>query len=345
MGLYAPLPDSIRSGASRVLLRLKVLERLSAQVLSALSAFPPLLAAMSAVDELTDEILGLFAEPPTSALSVVLGHVADVLREDPSLLPVVEDVVQDAHRAVRVDVPAHQHAFVAILSLPEMDNPEKVVDTWTELALQAVLKHTRLDTRTMQAAKELAVGALISSDDATYVVDYRKRMFQLYLLDAPSDTSGQDAVESAAMEDFEKESKRAWKENLGDVLIAFAMRKPKVRRSACGRAPTLMPPRTAILLHCKYSVQTFSVTTGVAHPFSAVGYVRRVGLRRVGIERAAVEHSTVADRGQLDVLLHRWPHNHRHHAAAPCSQVPRADCEPSAESACPSRACALLQRY
>ncbi|KZV97656.1 hypothetical protein EXIGLDRAFT_832683 [Exidia glandulosa HHB12029] len=178
------------------------------------------------MDELADDIFALFAEPPSFALSTVLSRVADVLREDPTFLPAVEDVVQDVHRVVRFDVPAHHHNFIALLALPEMHHPEKVVSTWTELALQAVLKHTRLDSQTLQAAKELAVGALAGPDDALYVSEYRKRVFQLYLLDAPSDTSGPDAVDSAAMDEAEKESKKVWKENLGDILIAFAMRNP-----------------------------------------------------------------------------------------------------------------------
>ncbi|EJD53280.1 hypothetical protein AURDEDRAFT_110965 [Auricularia subglabra TFB-10046 SS5] len=200
------------------------------------------------MDELAEKIVGLFAEPPELTPESVQAGISELLREDPARLPIVEDMLQDAHRAVRTDVPAHHAAFVALLALEEMRDPAKVVGTWTELALQGVLKHPGLNSATVDAAKKLVVGALTGPDDAQYVLDYRKRVFQLYLLDAPSDTSGIDAVETAALDDAERERRRIWKENLGDILISFALQKPRQFCQSANSAFAYNPSRLELLI-------------------------------------------------------------------------------------------------
>ncbi|KAH7107732.1 hypothetical protein BKA62DRAFT_684269 [Auriculariales sp. MPI-PUGE-AT-0066] len=200
------------------------------------------------MDVVSKGIDGLFTEPPASALETVLVSIGALLRDDPARLSEVEDALTRAHRDVHLDLQSHQNALIAILSLPEMQNHAKVVDTWTHLALKPLLKDTRVESTTLTKAKELAISVLVDPDIAQHVIQYRKHILQLYLMDAPSDMQSDDALDMAQLEDSERDSKRFFKDNLADIIIKFALQSPQEFCGAVNRAFDLPQSRLELLV-------------------------------------------------------------------------------------------------
>lgn len=185
-------------------------------------------AVPTCMDGLADEINGLFSDPQTSVLDTVLVRIGTLLRDDPERRADVETVLTDAHRNMHPGVQTHQSAFIALLALDEMRNVSKTVDTWTDLALRPVLKDTRVEPGTLAKAKALIVAALVNVEDEQHAGDYRRRIMQLYLLDAPSETLVTDSLDMAELEDIERSKRVFFKDNLTEVLVDFALQRPQV---------------------------------------------------------------------------------------------------------------------
>ena len=58
--------------------------------------------------------------------------------------------------------------------------------------------------------------------------DFRRRLMDLYLLDAFNESSGDDALEWAELEQSQREQKACWKANLEDVLVSVGLERPAV---------------------------------------------------------------------------------------------------------------------
>ncbi|KZT67760.1 hypothetical protein DAEQUDRAFT_728762 [Daedalea quercina L-15889] len=115
--------------------------------------------------------------------------------------------------------------------------PSSLISTWFELALRPALREPRLSTPCVEYAKGLTVAAL----DVNYYADeseeerekqrekvsgFRRRLMELYLLDALNESSGDDVLEWATLGAEQRERKSCWKANLEDVLIRVGLERP-----------------------------------------------------------------------------------------------------------------------
>ena len=104
-----------------------------------------------------------------------------------------------------------------------------IVSTWFDLVLRPALREPKLSTPTVRFAKELVLVGLVTFDENTNKTkDFRRRLFDLYLLDAHSESLGEDPLEWAELDKVSRDKRECWKSNLDDILITFAMKCPKV---------------------------------------------------------------------------------------------------------------------
>ena len=105
-----------------------------------------------------------------------------------------------------------------------------IVSTWFDLVLRPALREPKLSTATVSFAKKLVLVGLVTFDEenTSKTKDFRRRLLDLYLLDAHSESSGEDALEWAELDKVSREKKECWKSNLEDILITFGMKCPQV---------------------------------------------------------------------------------------------------------------------
>ncbi|KAJ3478297.1 hypothetical protein NLI96_g9847 [Meripilus lineatus] len=160
-----------------------------------------------------------------------------------NLLGDLEDALQKVHKQV-VDhtILSQVEVFVSVIYhlLPILP-PSSVISTWFELVLRPALREPKLPTQAVEYAKELIVASLqpvpiahaSGSDDKEKdskwekVGYFRRRLMDLYLLDAYNDSSGDDILEWAKMNDTEREKMACWKANLEDILVRAGLQRPQ----------------------------------------------------------------------------------------------------------------------
>lgn len=105
-----------------------------------------------------------------------------------------------------------------------------IVSTWFDLVLRPALREPKLSTSTSGFAKELVLIGLVTfgQENTNKTKDFRRRLLDLYLLDAHSESLGEDALEWAELDKVSRDKRECWKSNLEDVLITFGMKCPKV---------------------------------------------------------------------------------------------------------------------
>ncbi|TFY63751.1 hypothetical protein EVJ58_g3060 [Rhodofomes roseus] len=116
--------------------------------------------------------------------------------------------------------------------------PSSLISTWFEPTLRPALREPRLPTPSVEYAKGLIIAAL---DLDSYVNEseeerekqqdkvsgFRRRLMDLYLLDALNESSGDDVLEWASLDTEQREKKSCWKTNLEDVLIRVGLERPE----------------------------------------------------------------------------------------------------------------------
>ncbi|THH33932.1 hypothetical protein EUX98_g268 [Antrodiella citrinella] len=174
-----------------------------------------------------------------------------------TLIAQLEDDLQRIHHALIVHAVLFQtEIFLLVLfHLRPLLPPSSLISTWFELVLRPALREPKLSTSAVNHAKELILSALDpvpSAVDASdehernkrreKVGNFRRRLMDLYLLDAYNESSGDDVLELAELDDVQREKKACWKSNLEDVLV---------RRDFPTRAAVVMAqhPLTQSLLH------------------------------------------------------------------------------------------------
>jgi len=80
---------------------------------------------------------------------------------------------------------------------------------------------------TVNQSKELTLLGLTAN--SAKAPEFRKRMVELYLLDAYDEHSGQDVLEHATLTPDERKSQKFWNENLRDILELYCLKQPLVR--------------------------------------------------------------------------------------------------------------------
>jgi len=60
------------------------------------------------------------------------------------------------------------------------------------------------------------------------VGEFRRRLLDLYVLDAYNEGSGHDLLEWAELDQEQRERRSLWKSNLEEVLVKYGLRRPQV---------------------------------------------------------------------------------------------------------------------
>ena len=122
-----------------------------------------------------------------------------------------------------------------------------IISTWFDLVLRPTLREPKVPLSTANHAKELIISALdpgnnfSGAEDGSpeadkqkeRVGDFRRRLMDLYLLDAYNESSGDDVLEWAELDEDQRENKACWKSNLEDVLVRVGLERPKVCPFVC----------------------------------------------------------------------------------------------------------------
>jgi hypothetical protein len=106
-----------------------------------------------------------------------------------------------------------------------------LISTWFDLALRTALREPRLSQKALTQAKDLVIIALEKPDnrDPEIQGEFRRRILDLYLLDASNEADPEDVLEWADLPGEQRDQRRIWKENLEDILVVFGMDQPEVR--------------------------------------------------------------------------------------------------------------------
>ncbi|KAI0362191.1 hypothetical protein OH77DRAFT_1515479 [Trametes cingulata] len=208
------------------------------------------MSSSTTVAELCAQLkLLLEGSPEAVPLSDLLGGVdAFVLEcsaspDSSALLTQLEDELQ----VIYDDVVGHAlfpqaEIFLAFLyHLRPVLPASSIISTWFDLVLRPALREPKLPLPAVNNAKELIISALdpgssIAAADEDpaeaekqkeRVGDFRRRLMDLYLLDAFNESSGDDVLEWAELDEEQREKKACWKANLEDVLVRVALERPQ----------------------------------------------------------------------------------------------------------------------
>ncbi|KAF9264764.1 hypothetical protein L218DRAFT_899786 [Marasmius fiardii PR-910] len=137
-------------------------------------------------------------------------------RLDQELQSVYDEVVDHS--------PSHVQLFLALLfHLKSLLSPSSIIESWFDLVLRPALRLPKLSTPAVQQARDLVLFALCSDEAACQrkVFEFRRRLLDLYLLDAFNEGSGEDVMEWEELDRAEREKRAFWKSNLEEILLRF----------------------------------------------------------------------------------------------------------------------------
>ncbi|KAI0273559.1 hypothetical protein BC834DRAFT_214188 [Gloeopeniophorella convolvens] len=151
--------------------------------------------------------------------------------EEPEVLIYkLEDELQAIRDALDLTECTQTEAFLTVLRHLEPILPStSLISTWFDLVLRPALREPRLSHAAVALAKDLVVVALEKSDNRypEKQGEFRRRILDLYLLDAFNEASAEDVLEWADLPKDQRDRRNVWKENLEDVLVAFGMDQPE----------------------------------------------------------------------------------------------------------------------
>ncbi|KAI0703639.1 Hamartin protein-domain-containing protein [Cytidiella melzeri] len=159
--------------------------------------------------------------------------VADccVSQDSASVLAQLEEDLQTIYdEVIDHSVSLQIRIFLSVLyHLRPILPPVSLISTWFDLVLRPALREPKLPVDAVTHAKELIVSALnpAKQQRKEKVREFRRRLMDLYLLDAYNESSGDDVLEWAELDDAQKERKACWKANLEDVLVRVGLQQPQ----------------------------------------------------------------------------------------------------------------------
>lgn len=103
------------------------------------------------------------------------------------------------------------------------------ISTWFDLLLRPALREPRLASSAVEHAKQLVIESLENDGEGHEIVmNFRRRLVDLFLLDALNESSEKDILEWAQL-DLEQRNKNLWwKNNLEEVLVRYGLVQPEV---------------------------------------------------------------------------------------------------------------------
>lgn len=202
--------------------------------------------------------------------------------------------------------------FVEVLHhLQSVLSSSSIISTWFDLVLRPALRDPSLALAVIDHAKDLILIALEKAEDSPEKVgEFRRRVVDLYLLDALNEGSSDDVLEWAELDEGQREIRIWWKANLEDTLVRFGLRQPKVRH--------LCDPQICRLIACTGAshrlVPLFHVPHYSPPNTQSIGLLsisRIIHVRCTGIHIASLtaQHPHFPSTGQFIHCLCVW---HRH---------------------------------
>ncbi|KAF9533539.1 hypothetical protein CPB83DRAFT_480311 [Crepidotus variabilis] len=177
------------------------------------------------------------ALPPTDLLALVDDFVLDCAAassEDAHrLISQLEEDLQEVYREGLVYGTLEQiETFLAVLYHLGPVLPSTAIISWFDLVLRPALREPKLPTQAINHAKELIISSFHKATNASEILlksigDFRRRLMDLYLLDAFNEGKGEDILEWAELPREERKKKTLWKHNLEDVLLSFGNERPE----------------------------------------------------------------------------------------------------------------------
>ena len=141
---------------------------------------------------------------------------------DEELQAVHEDVVDYSS-------PSQLEVFLAVLShIQPFLSPIAVIHWW-DMVLRPALQEPKLRALAINNAKEVVIGTLKKTEEKFIeaIRDFRRRLFDLYLLDAHDKGSG-DVPEYAELNIDQRDRRMYLKMNLEDIILQFGNEAPQV---------------------------------------------------------------------------------------------------------------------
>lgn len=150
--------------------------------------------------------------------------------EQETLLHALDDELQAIHH----DLVGHSSSeetqvFLKVLHhLRPILSSTSIITAWFDLVLRPALREPKLPVEFVNHAKELIICALEGSNSPEKVKEFRRRLMDLYLLDAMNEGSGDDVLEWADLDQEQRDKKVQWKLNLEDLLVKYGLERPAV---------------------------------------------------------------------------------------------------------------------
>ncbi|KAH0584353.1 hypothetical protein H2248_009893 [Termitomyces sp. 'cryptogamus'] len=149
--------------------------------------------------------------------------------ESEALLFHLEDL-QNIHHEVFDHSSLYQtEVFLAVLYHLNPILPPTLIISWFDIVFRPALREPKLPTSSVKHAKELVVAALQKTEEVyeQKVKEFRRRLMDLYLLDAFNEGSGADVLEWAELNEEQRNKRSHWKRNLEDILLKFGAKRPE----------------------------------------------------------------------------------------------------------------------
>lgn len=224
--------------------------------------------------------LRLILESSSNALTLsdIINLADEVIHEctsshEPEILihNLEEDLQTIYHDVIDHAVHEQMETFLSVLSrLTPVISSTSLISTWFELVLRPALRQPKLPYTAVACAKDLVVTALEKPDEnyPDKQGDFRRRILDLYLLDAFNEASGEDILEWAELPQEQRKARDVWKSNLEDILVQFGIGMPQVRslspyaslRDVDSSYPALctgiLDPSVSLLLLSDYTLST-----------------------------------------------------------------------------------------
>ncbi|KAK7693387.1 hypothetical protein QCA50_002955 [Cerrena zonata] len=153
---------------------------------------------------------------------------------------VEEDLQTICNDVIDHKVTSQLEVFLTVIfHLHPLLPPLSVISCWFDLVIRPALREPKLATPAVNHAKQLILATLDpdshsgdnweDEEKGRYrekVGDFRRRLMDFYLLDAYNESSSDDVLEWASLDDLTREKKACWKANLQDILVKSGLQRP-----------------------------------------------------------------------------------------------------------------------
>ncbi|GJE86936.1 hypothetical protein PsYK624_030190 [Phanerochaete sordida] len=224
--------------------------------------------------------------PSLSAFHQTLDQFASQNDDNPEQAEDLQTHLQDVYYdgMKDADLPQVKVILETLYHVRRILPPLSIIETWFDTVLRPALREPKLAAEAVDHAKEVIVAALspihrirdaVSSDadknkKKEKAREFRRRLMDLYLLDAYNESSGDDVLEWAELDDAQKERRACWKSNLEDVLVRIGLQRPQDLLTELHHCFSLPSSRLQLLLllNAYTSQPNFPQHAGVlaAHP-------------------------------------------------------------------------------